>query len=247
MIAPALPLASRTVLVTGASSGIGAATALALAAGGATVCAGARRTDRLLELSQQAHDLPGRVVPHQLDVTDAEALRGAVLRCTEELGGLSGVVANAGVTGGGDVTEADLDAWRTLLDVDVLGLMSTVAVALPALREAAGGEAGVADVVLVGSASGRRVASPRSPAYAAAKHAVTGFAESLRQEVHGSGVRVTLVEPGFVATEATASKEWGDLEPLQADDVAGLVAHVLGLPPRVQVSEFLVRPTGQAT
>ena len=248
MIAPAVPLASRTVLVTGASSGIGAATARALAAQGATVCAAARSVDPLLALSTQAHDLPGAVVPHATDVTDPEAVRGAVLRCTQELGGLHAVVANAGIGGGGRVEDADLDAWRRILEVDVLGVMSVVAAALPHLRAAAQAT-GHADVVLVGSMSGRRVASADSPAYAAAKHAVRGFAESLRLELLGSGVRVVLVQPGFVDTPMTSSKDWEEMgvQPLEPADVAGLVAHALGLPAQVQVSELMVRPTQQAT
>ena len=242
----ALPLRDRTVLVTGASSGIGAATVRQLSGAGASVLACARRAERLDALVAETAGAPGRVVAHPLDVTDHDALRDAVRRCGKELGGPDAVVANAGVVGGGDVGEADLEAWRRLLDVDVLGLMATVALSLPALRAAAAAGS-AADVVLVGSASGRRVASPGSPAYAAAKHAVTGFAEALRQEVHGDGVRVTLLEPGFVDTEATAGKDWGDVEPLAADDVAGLVVHALALPPRVQLSEVLVRPTSQPT
>ena len=240
MTSSSSPLSGRGVLVTGASSGIGRATVLALAAQGADVCAAARRLDRLEDLAGQAADLPGRVLPAELDVTDHDAVARVVGRCAEELGGLSAVVANAGVVGGGSVTDADLAAWRRLLDVDVLGVMAVVALALPHLRERED-----ADVVLVGSMTGTRVASPGTPAYAAAKHAVTGFAESLRQEVSPDGVRVTLLQPGFVDTEATAGLDWGEMEPLEAPDVAALVVHALSLPRRVSLSEVRVRPTGQ--
>ena len=190
-------LDGRVALVTGASSGIGWATAVALAEQGAAVAAGARRVERLEELRTQVEGAGGRLLPLELDVTDADACRAAVDRTVAELGGLDVVVNNAGVMLLGPVVGADTSDWRRMVETNLLGLMHVTDAALPHLLEAGRG-----DVVQMSSVAGRTV-SAGSGVYNATKWAVNAFSEALRQEVTQRGVRVTLVEPGAVATELT--------------------------------------------
>lgn len=184
-------LDGKVVLVTGASSGIGEATALALSAEGAAVAAGARRADRLAALAGKA---PGEVLALDLDVTDEQSVRAAVAATVDRFGGLDVLVNNAGVMLNGPVAAADTADWRRMVETNLLGSMYAVHAALPHLLERRGA------VVQVSSTSGR-TATATAGAYAATKFGVNAFSEALRQEVTAQGVRVVLVEPGFVATE----------------------------------------------
>ena len=191
------PLEGKVALVTGASSGIGAATAVALAEAGAAVAIGARRQDRLDELATRLRDGGTTVLPLDLDVTDETACRDAVRRTREELGGLDVLVNNAGVMLLGTIVGADTEDWRRMVHTNVLGLMYMTHAAIEGMVEQGSG-----DVVNISSVAGR-VARMGSGVYNASKWAVNAFSESLRQEVTGRGVRISLVEPGAVTTELT--------------------------------------------
>jgi NADP-dependent 3-hydroxy acid dehydrogenase YdfG len=240
-------LDGKVALVTGASSGIGAATALALSAAGADVAIGARRTDRLEKLQQE---LRTKTVSIELDVTDEAACRTAVRTTQDELGGLDILVNNAGVMLLGPIVGADTEDWRRMLHTNVLGLMYMTHAALPHLLDK-----GAGDIVNVSSVAGR-IARLGSGGYNASKWAVNAFSESLRQEVTTRGVRISLVEPGAVATELTdhitheSTRELvkstiAQSTPMQPEDIARAIVYIVSQPPYVAVNEMLIRPTDQ--
>ncbi|MCW2534963.1 MAG: L-allo-threonine dehydrogenase, NAD(P)-binding [Modestobacter sp.] len=246
----ARPLDGTVALVTGASSGIGEATAIALAEAGAAVAIGARRRDRLDALGTKLRDGGARVLQLDLDVTDEQACAAAVARTRQELGGLDVLVNNAGVMLLGTIVGADTEDWRRMLHTNVLGLMYMTAAAIEGMVEQGSG-----DVVNISSVAGR-TARKGAGVYNASKWAVNAFSESLRQEVTGRGVRIGLVEPGAVATELSshitqpaakqASQESAaSMRTLQAADVARAVLYVVTQPRHVAVNEVLVRPTDQ--
>jgi NADP-dependent 3-hydroxy acid dehydrogenase YdfG len=246
----ARPLDGKVALVTGASSGIGEATAVALAGAGAAVAVGARRTDRLDALAAKLRDDGGRVLQLPLDVTDERSCRDAVARTRDELGGLDVLVNNAGVMLLGTIVGADPDDWRRMISTNVLGLMYMTHAAIDGMVEQGSG-----DVVNISSVAGR-TARKGAGVYNASKWAVNAFSESLRQEVTGRGVRISLVEPGAVDTELRthitqeearriAERSAGQLRQLQADDIARAILYVVTQPPHVSVNEVLVRPTDQ--
>ena len=246
----ARPLSGRVALVTGASSGIGEATAVALAEAGASVAIGARRRDRLEGLAARLGEAGAKVVTLDLDVTDEASCRDAVARTRSELGGLDVLVNNAGVMLLGTIVGADPEDWRRMLDTNVLGLMYMTHAAIEGMVERGSG-----DVVNISSVAGR-TARKGAGVYNASKWAVNAFSESLRQEVTTRGVRISLVEPGAVATELSshitqpeareASRQMAEsMRTLQADDVARAILYVVTQPPHVAVNEVLVRPTDQ--
>lgn len=236
----------RVVLVTGASSGIGEATALAFSAEGARVAAGARRADRLESLARKA---PGKVLTLDLDVTGQESVRAAVAATVERFGALDVLVNNAGVMLNGPIAGADTAEWTRMVETNLLGSMYMVHAALPHLLKAKG------TIVQISSTSGR-VASAYSGVYGATKFGITAFSEALRQEVTAQGVRVVVVEPGFVATElishntdptmrALARDMAAAMRTLQPEDIANAVVYAVTQPEHVAVNEILVRPTDQ--
>lgn len=250
MTGPDRPLQGKVALVTGASSGIGEATAVALAAAGAAVAIGARRRDRLDDLAGRLRADGATVLALDLDVTDERACTDAVARTRAELGGLDVLVNNAGVMLLGTIVGADPEDWRRMVQTNVLGLMYMTSAAIEGMVEQGSG-----DVVNVSSVAGR-VARKGAGVYNASKWAVNAFSESLRQEVTGRGVRIGLVEPGAVATELTdhitqpeakaASKKMATLiTPLQSEDIARAVVYMVSQPRHVAVNEMLVRPTDQ--
>jgi NADP-dependent 3-hydroxy acid dehydrogenase YdfG len=250
MTGAARPLDGQVALVTGASSGIGEATAVALAEAGASVAIGARRTDRLDALAGRLRDDGARVLQLELDVTGEQACTDAVRRTREELGGLDVLVNNAGVMLLGTIVGADPEDWRRMLHTNVLGLMYMTHAAIEGMVEQGSG-----DVVNISSVAGR-TARKGAGVYNASKWAVNAFSESLRQEVTGRGVRISLVEPGAVATELSshitqeeareASRRMAEsIRTLQADDVARAILFVVCQPPHVAINEVLVRPTDQ--
>jgi NADP-dependent 3-hydroxy acid dehydrogenase YdfG len=236
----------KVVLVTGASSGIGQATALALSRAGARVAVGARRTDRLTSLTEVA---PGEMLVLELDVTDDRSVQDAVAATVERLGALDAVVNNAGVMLSGAILDADTSEWTRMVETNLLGSMYVVHAALPHLLRSKGA------VVQISSTSGRS-ASAASGVYAATKFGITAFSEALRQEVTAQGVRVIVVEPGFVSTELTshitdpaiqaAAKDMAEsMRTLEPEDIAGAVLYALTQPQHVAVNEILIRPTDQ--
>jgi NADP-dependent 3-hydroxy acid dehydrogenase YdfG len=250
MTEAARPLAGKVALVTGASSGIGEATALALAEAGAAVAIGARRRDRLDALAGKLTDDGARVLTLDLDVTDERACRTAVARTREELGGLDVLVNNAGVMLLGTIVGADPEDWRRMVSTNVLGLMYMTHAAVDGMVEQGSG-----DIVNISSVAGR-TARKGAGVYNASKWAVNAFSESLRQEVTGRGVRISLVEPGAVATELsshitqpeareTSRQMAASMRTLQAEDIARAIVYVVTQPPHVAINEVLVRPTDQ--
>ena len=249
-------LAGTVALVTGASSGIGQATAAALAARGAAVALVARRTDRLEELAALDHRRR-RAAPLTItaDVTDQQQAVQAVATTVEQLGRLDTVVNNAGVMLLGPIVDAPLEEWERMVDLNVKGLLYVAHAALPHLLAAAEGDPRrVADLVNISSVAGR-VARNGSGVYNATKHAVGAFSESLRQEVTGRHVRVSLVEPGAVATELAShnrpevqealKERFGSMERMEAEDIAEAIEFIVTRPRHVAVNEVLVRPTEQ--
>lgn len=248
-------LDGTVALVTGASSGIGEATARTLAEHGASVAIVARRGDRLRELGGTIVDAGGTALPVEADVSQREQAEDAVAKTVAELGRLDVLVNNAGVMLLGPIVEAPVEEWERMIDVNVKGLLYTARAAMPHLLEAAEGDPRqVADLVNISSVAGR-IARKGSGVYNATKHAVGAFSESLRQEVAGRQVRISLVEPGAVATELQShnrdevreqiEKRFEDMEILQAADIAEAIAYVVTRPRHVAINEVLVRPTGQ--
>jgi len=248
-------LDQTVALVTGASSGIGAATAEALAAEGATVVAAARRVDRLQELVKAVEAAGGRAEAREVDVTDRAAAAELVDGVAADHGRLDIVINNAGVMLNGPIENAPLDEWERMVDVNVKGLLYVAHAAVPHLLRAADEEPRrVADLVNISSVAGR-VARMGSGVYNLTKHGVGAFSESLRQELTERHVRVALVEPGAVATElathmreeviAAMAKRFQGKEILDADDIAESIAFVVTRPRRMAVNEILIRPTEQ--
>jgi len=247
-------LNGTVALVTGASSGIGAAAARMLANRGAAVAMAARRTDRLESIGAEIAAGGGTALPVELDVSDREQAEAAVARTVEELGRLDVLVNNAGVMLLGSMLEAPVEEWERMVEVNLLGLMYMTKAAMPHLLEAAEGERGVADVVNISSVAGR-IARRNSGVYNATKFGVGAFSESLRQEVTRRHVRIAVVEPGAVATELQShnrpgvkeeiEKRFEDMQILQAEDIAEAIEYVVARPRHVAVNEVLVRPTEQ--
>jgi NADP-dependent 3-hydroxy acid dehydrogenase YdfG len=248
-------LDGTVALVTGASSGIGEATALALAGEGAAVALAARRRDRLDGLAQKLSGDGGRVLVSETDVTDEEQAIAAVETTVEQLGRLDIVVNNAGLMLLGPIVGADTSEWTRMVELNVLGLMYVTAAALPHLLRAADEEPRqVSDLVNVNSVAGR-VARLGSGAYNATKWAVNAFSEALRQEITERHVRVTLVEPGAVSTElaghnrpevlSALRSSLGDIERMEAEDIADAITYVVTRPRHVALNEVLIRPTEQ--
>jgi NADP-dependent 3-hydroxy acid dehydrogenase YdfG len=247
-------LEGRKAVISGASSGIGEATGLAMAREGAAVALGARRKDRVDDLAERIAGEGGAASGFEVDVGDQAAARGFVEEAAERMGGLDILVNNAGVMLLGPVEAADTDEWRTMIDVNLLGLLYCTHAALPIMREGGGG-----DVVNLSSVAGRS-ASFGSGVYNMTKFGVVAFSESLRQEavMSDSGVRVTCIEPGFVGTELqghnrnpmvvqTIDKMRDQIgELLTAEDIAEAILYAVGQPERVAVNEILIRPQGQA-
>ena len=248
------PVLEGTVaLVTGASSGIGAAAADALAAQGAAVALAARRRAQLDELAAGIRERGGTALVLECDVTDQQQAASAVEQTVAELGRLDTLINNAGVMLLGPAAGAPLDEWQRMVDLNVLGLLYCAHAALPHLvRAAAEGPRQVADMVNISSVAGR-FARPGNGVYALTKFGVGAFSESLRQELAGQYVRVSLVEPGATATELASHNRPEILEGIrgqfgqrmEASDIADAIAYIVTRPRHVAVNEMLIRPTEQ--
>jgi NADP-dependent 3-hydroxy acid dehydrogenase YdfG len=243
------PLAGRVAAITGASSGIGEATALALSDAGAEVALGARRRDRLEELAGR---IDGPCSVHEVDVTDEAQARGFVEAAHREHGGIHVLVNNAGVMLLGPVDGAPTEEWRRMLEVNLWGLLICTHAALPLIAQSGGG-----DIVNVSSVAGRR-ADAGAAVYNMTKFGVHAFSEALRQEALHADIRVTTLAPGFVETELQghnrhplvlrAMERQRDQigEVLTAEDIADAIVHAVTRPAHVCVNELVVRPTKQA-
>jgi NADP-dependent 3-hydroxy acid dehydrogenase YdfG len=244
-------LEGKVAAITGASSGIGEATALALAAEGAAVALAARREDRIADLAGRIEKDGGSALAVATDVTDEEQANAFVARAHDELGGLDVLVNNAGVMLLGPVAGAPTDQWRQMIEVNLLGLLYCTHTALPIM-----GAAGSGDIVNVASVAGR-TANFGSGVYNMTKWGVVGFSEALRQECGRAGVRVTAIEPGWVDTELQGHNEHPAVvagmkkamekveRVLDADDIARAITFAVTQPPHVSINEMLIRPTTQ--
>lgn len=249
--APEAPLEGCTALVTGASSGIGAATASRLARQGAAVAVVARRTERLEDLATTIRGRGGSCTVLTADLADPGQAQGAVKDTVDCFARLDVVVNNAGYVAMGPVEEGDPAEWKRMVDLNLEAVLHVTHSALPhLLRAAAEGPRGVADLVNVSSVGGR-VVRRNNAVYSATKHAVCTFSEALRQEVTARGVRVGLVEPGMTTTEMAtgpgrpAARDMPQEAWLHADDVARAIAFMTTQPPRAAINEIMVRPTAQ--
>ena len=242
------PLEGRVAVVTGASSGIGEATALALAEAGAAVALGARREERLERIAER---IEGPTFVRGLDVSNEEQARTFIADAREQLGRLDILVNNAGVMLLGPVAGADTEEWRRMLSVNLLGLLYCTHAALPLIGAGGGG-----DIVNVSSVAGRR-ASAGAAVYNMTKFGVHAFSEALRQEALHADIRVTTVAPGFVDTELQghnqnpvvqqamrkSREEIGEV--LEGNDIAAAIVNAVTRPRHVCVNEIVVRPTRQ--
>ncbi len=248
-------LDGTVALVTGASSGIGAATARELARRGAAVVLVARRKERLDELAEEIGRSGGRALALEADVTDREQAQSAVAAGAEEFGRLDTVVNNAGQMLLGQIEDAPLEEWEQMINLNLLGLLYVAHAAVPhLLRSADDDPRRVADLVNISSVAGR-VARSGSGVYNLTKHGVGAVSESMRQEFAARHLRVSVVEPGAVMTELPDHMRpevreqmmgrFASIERLEADDIAGAIAYIVTRPRRVAVNELLIRPTEQ--
>ena len=234
----------RVAVITGASSGIGEATARALARDGYRVALLARRGDRIRAL---ADELGEGAIAIQADVTDRDSLVAAAERVKSELGGADILINNAGVMLLGPFSPEQRDDYRQMLDVNLLGAITATEVFLEQIVEAGG------DLVNISSVAGR-TARPRNAVYAATKWGIVGWSEGLRQELQPN-VRVMVIEPGAVESELTDhitheetkafSKQYVKDLAIKSEDIAEVIAFAVSRPKRMTLNEILVRPTGQ--
>ncbi len=243
-------LEGKVAVVTGASSGIGEATALALAAEGAKVAVAARRADRLEELVKRIRETGEQAFPIVADVVDEAQARDIVLKTKDEFGRVDILVNNAGVMLLGQIDGANTEDWRRMINTNLLGLMYTTHAVLPIMKAQGEGH-----IVNISSVAGR-TARAGIGVYNATKWGVGAFSEALRQEVYKNKIRVTIIEPGAVATELSShitdpeAKEriqtWvQSMKPLESEDIAAAIVYAVTQPPHVNVNEILVRPTEQ--
>jgi NADP-dependent 3-hydroxy acid dehydrogenase YdfG len=251
----AVSLEGTVALVTGASSGIGEATARGLAAQGAKVAVTGRRLERLERLASEIGGSGRTALAIQSDVTDQEQAIAAVDRTVDELGRLDILVNNAGQMLLGPIEGAPTEEWERMIDINLKGLINTTHAAVPHLLAAAEDSArNCADLVNISSVAGR-LARSGSGVYNLTKHGVGAFSESFRQEFASRRVRSTIVEPGAVATELTdhirdgvreqVRERFADMQMLEADDIADAIAFAVTRPPHVCINELLIRPTEQ--
>jgi NADP-dependent 3-hydroxy acid dehydrogenase YdfG len=243
-------LAGKVALVTGASSGIGEATALLLAAEGAKVAIAARRGDRLKAVAEKITGNGGTVLSITADVAEEAQVREMVKKTQGDYGRLDILVNNAGVMLLGMIDGADTEDWRRMMNINVLGLMYATHAALPFMKQQ-----GMGHIVNLSSVAGR-VANAGSGVYNASKWAVGAFSEALRKEVYKDNIRVTVIEPGLVATELPqhitspeareqAKNFYGSVKNLDSEDIAAAIAYAVTQPTHVNVNEILIRPTEQ--
>jgi NADP-dependent 3-hydroxy acid dehydrogenase YdfG len=245
-----MTISGKVVAITGASSGIGEATARHLASLGAVVVLGARRTDRLKRLVAEIEDAGGRAAAVRVDVTDPGDLQALVGAAVEQFGRLDVLVGNAGITKIGPMAELDVAGWTAMIDVNVNGVLHGIAAALPVFRRQGRGH-----LVTVVSTSGLKIV-PTQAVYAGTKNAVRTFLEALRQESTDGVLRTTSISPGYVRTELVdhavddpalreqARQSMADLgiEPVA---VARAIAFAIDQPEDVEIGDLTIRPTRQ--
>ena len=242
-------LQGKVAVVTGASSGIGEATALALAGEGARLVLAARRRERLDELSVRIRAEGGEALPVETDVTDEGQARSMVESALAAFGRLDMLLNIAGVGVAAPFRNTTTAEYRQMVDVNILGVLYPINAALPQMQRQGGGH-----IVVVSSGTGRYIHP--SVVYSGTKHAVSAIAESLRREIGKDGVRVTSIEPGAVKTEfvsqmrpdvqSAVRQRLGDMEQLEAEDIANAIVYAVTQPARVNVNILTLYPTAQA-
>jgi NADP-dependent 3-hydroxy acid dehydrogenase YdfG len=243
-------LSGKVALVTGASSGIGEATALALVAEGAFVALVARRADRLEKLLQRISKNGGEAITIVADVSDESQTREMLHQAHDKWGRVDILVNNAGIMQLGLIDGANTAEWRNMININFLGLMYATHAALPIMKAQGGGH-----IVNISSTAGLE-ANVITAVYSATKFAVGTFTEVLRKENHSHKIRVTLIEPGAVATELGAqvtdpdAKAWAEAWmqskiPLASEDIAAAIIYVVTQPLHVNVNEIVIRPIDQ--
>lgn len=240
----------KVVIVTGASSGIGLATALAFSKAGAKIAIGARRIDRLEKLQNEILQNDGQVILQKLDVTqklDCDSFVGAVIK---KWGTIDVLVNNAGLMPLSFIKKLKVDEWDRMIDVNIKGVLYCTASVLPKMLEKKSGH-----IVNISSVAGR-IVFPAGSVYCATKHAVTAFSEGLRQELSPRyNIRVTIIEPGVVATDLTNTitdeslqgfvENSKKMDALKAEDIASAILFAVNAPNHMNVNEVLIRPTTQ--
>ncbi len=241
-------VAGKVIAITGASSGIGEATALMLAGRGARVALGARRAERLAALVGRIAAAGGEAASAKIDVTRRDDVARLVAMACERYGRLDVLVSNAGIAPISPLDDLRVDEWEAMIDVNVKGVLYGIAAALPVFRRQ-----GIGHFITVASTAGLKTV-PNQAVYSASKFAVRALSEGLRQEA-GETIRVTIVSPGFVRTDFVQSVPDADLRSamLSARDriaiapeaIAGAIAFAIEQPPEVDVNEIVIRPTAQ--
>jgi len=240
----------KVVIVTGASSGIGFATALALSKEGAKVAIGARRIDRLEKLQNEILQNGGQVILQKLDVTQKSDCDSFVDAVIKKWGTIDILVNNAGLMPLSFIKKLKVDEWDRMIDVNIKGVLYCTASVLPKMLEKKSGH-----IVNISSVAGR-IVFPAGSVYCATKHAVTAFSEGLRQELSPrSNIRVTIIEPGVVATDLTNTitdeslqgfvENSKKMDALKAEDIASAILFAVNAPNHMNVNEVLIRPTTQ--
>lgn len=248
-LAPA-HLQDRVVLITGASSGFGEATAELFAQAGARLALTARRADRLEALASKLRGLGAQVLVLPADLADLQAAQQIVRDAEAHYGRLDVLVNNAGVMYLEPIDSADLSRWQHMTQLNLMALIATTQAALPGMRARKDGH-----IINIASTAGRQ-ANPNTGGYSATKWGVVGFSESLRREAYKDNIRVTVIEPGVAATELrdhiahaptqTALNTWADsMRQLQSEDIARTIVFCVGQPAHVNINEILLRPTDQ--
>ena len=240
----------KVAIVTGASSGIGHATAVALAKAGAKVAAGARRTDKLDSLQKQISESGGEIMIQKLDVTKKPDCNAFVEAVIKKWGTVDILVNNAGLMPLSFFKNLKVDEWDQMIDVNIKGVLYCTAAAIPHMIAKKSGH-----IVNISSVAGR-VVFPAGSVYCATKHAVAAFSEGIRQELsQRANIRVTCIEPGVVATEllntitdkslekfVESSKQ---MDSLKSEDIANAILFAVNSPAHMNVNEILIRPTAQ--
>lgn len=224
----------KVIAVTGASSGIGEATARLLAANGAILVLGARRTDRLDEIAEELRAAGSSVITRATDVTVRDDVERLIASATEEFGRLDVLVSNAGVAHLSPVSDGDVDGWADMIDVNLRGVLYGIAAAMPVFQRQGSGH-----FVTIVSTAGLKIV-PTMAGYAATKNAIRTFMETLRQESTDGVIRTTSISPGYVRTEFNPT-EFG----IPADAVARAIAFAIDQPQDVEIGDLTIRPTAQ--
>jgi len=245
-----MTIKEKVAIVTGASSGIGYSTALALAKAGAKVAIGARRTDRLNSLQTEIEQNGGEALIQKLDVTQKNDCQSFVDVVLKKWGSVDILVNNAGLMPLSFIKNLKIDEWDRMIDVNIKGVLYCTAAVISHMREKKSGH-----IINISSVAGR-IVFPAGSIYCATKHAVTAFSEGLRQELSArSNIRVTCIEPGVVATELTSTitddslqsfvENAKKMDSLNAEDIANAILFAVESPQNVNVNEILIRPTSQ--